>query len=199
MGGDDVGWDVGEVVLRSSPMAHIISADQRGQVCHQCWNRFEEGEGQSCQCGLVFFCGDKCKAEGQLDHKGECGVEGLLDLPDKLLLLLRIWLKLQEAPQEEEGFGRHRSWSDLEDHREEVEEEVGHLLDILHRQLVATVGEEVGTRPIECFATCSFSVCTRPGHLRPDLGSHANEQLQFEVRREIIFWLLPHYCAGPTG
>ena len=64
-----------------------------------------------------------------------------------------------------------------------VEEEVGHLLDILHSQLVTTVGEEVGTCPIECFATCSFSVGTRPGHLRPDLGRHANEQLQFEVRR----------------
>ena len=71
-----------------------------------------------------------------------------------------------------------------------VEEEVGHLLDILHSQLVTTVGEEVGTRPIECFATCSFSVGTRPAYLRPDLGRHANEQLQFEVRREIIFWLL---------
>ena len=36
-----------------------------------------------------------------------------------------------------------RRWVDLEDHWQELEGEAGHLLDILHNQLVAGVGEKV--------------------------------------------------------
>ena len=36
-----------------------------------------------------------------------------------------------------------RRWVDLEDHWQELEEEAGHLLDLLHNQLLAGVGEQV--------------------------------------------------------
>ena len=97
-----------------------------------------------CRCGLVVYCGGRCLAEGRLEHERECRIDGLTHLPDKLLLLLRIWLRLQEGEaKEEDGSGRSRSWFDLEDHWQELEDEADHLLDILHKQLVAAVGEEV--------------------------------------------------------
>ena len=144
MGGEDTGWEVGEVVLTSQPMAHVISASHRAKICHQCWTCIEEEQGKMCGCGVIVYCGDQCHAEGRLEHQSECSIDGLEDLPDKLLLLLRIWLRLQEGEvKEEDEIGRCRRWSDLEDHWQELEVEAGHLLDILHKQLVAAVGEQV--------------------------------------------------------
>ena len=98
-----------------------------------------------CGCGVIVYCGSRCLAEGRIEHEMECHISGLADLPDKLLLLLRVWLRLQEGEvKEEDGrSGRCRRWVDLEDHWQELEEEAGHLLDLLHNQLLATVGEEV--------------------------------------------------------
>ena len=142
MGGEDIGWEPGEVVLSSFPMAHVISASHRGKICHQCWGGFDEG--QMCRCGVVFYCGEGCLDEGRVEHERECGLDGLVDLPDKLLLLLRIWLRLKEGDvKEEEEGGRCRRWTDLEDHWQELEDEACHLLDILHKQLLAAVGAEV--------------------------------------------------------
>ena len=145
MGGEDTGWEVGEVVLTSQPMAHVISSSHRAKICHQCWTCVEKGRGQMCGCGVIVYCGDLCRAEGGLEHESECGIDGLADLPDKLLLLLRIWLRLQEGEVKEEDVrsGRCRRWFDLEHHWQELEAEASHLLDILHKQLVAAVGEEV--------------------------------------------------------
>ena len=145
MGGEDTGWDVGEVVLTSQPMAYVISAPHRTKICHQCWASIEEGQGQMCRCEVIVYCGDQCLAEGRIEHERECHIGGLADLPEKLLLLLRIWLRLQEGEvKEEDGrIGRCRRWFDLEHHWQELEAEAGHLLDILHKQLVAAVGEEV--------------------------------------------------------
>ena len=112
MGGEDIGWEPGEVVLSSFPMAHVISASHRGKICHQCWGGFDEG--QMCRCGVVFYCGEGCLDEGRVEHERECGLDGLVDLPDKLLLLLRIWLRLKEGDvKEEEEGGRCRRWTDL--------------------------------------------------------------------------------------
>ena len=108
-----MGWEVGEVVLTSQPMAHVISASHRRKICHQCWTSIEEGqEGQMCGCGVIVYCGSRCLAEGRIEHERECHISGLADLPDKLLLLLRVWLRLQEGEvKEEDGrSGRCRRW-----------------------------------------------------------------------------------------
>ena len=97
-----------------------------------------------CRCGVIVYCGDRCLAEGRIEHERECHIDGLTHLPDKLLLVLRIWLRLHEgdSKEEDDGIGKSRRWSDLEDHWQELEDEAGHLLDILHKQMVAAVGEE---------------------------------------------------------
>ena len=103
-----------------------------------------------CRCEVIVYCRDRCLAEGRIEHKRECHISGLADLPDKLLLLLRIWLRLQEGEVKEEDVrsGRCRRWFVLEHHWQELEAEASHLLDILHKQLVAAVGEEVRSDPI---------------------------------------------------
>ena len=129
-------------MLRSEPLVHLLSSPHRSSLCDHCW---EEVVGGGEECCSLRYCSPGCREAGREVHGGECGLE-VHALPDRLRLVLRVWLRVRGGGAEEEGGGLRRRWGELENHAAEVEEEVGELLSLLHGQLVAAVGEEAPPR-----------------------------------------------------
>ena len=144
-------------------------------MCETCWTPMRDGGLAVCDyCGLVWYCGEVCKAKDWDDHKLECffiGQEGPGGrvLNDVLRLVGRIWLKMKHGGKsfkEKQGNLQVR-WEELPDHSDELREKNDDFLTSQFHLLEAVMKKE-GMPDMRTFITIYGRIVRNSFYLRSD-------------------------------
>ncbi|XP_045113983.1 N-lysine methyltransferase SMYD2-A-like isoform X2 [Portunus trituberculatus] len=142
----------GEVILRSTPFAHVIDSPFLAMYCDSCIVSSKDTLLRPCpECRVVWYCGDKCREEGHAWHRLECPAlkRRQHNLPPNYVrLLARVILRLRnggdkivEKFTEREG----RRFRDLMSHYSDIKTSEGELKDAeyLRNELGKLIGERL--------------------------------------------------------
>ncbi|XP_063883554.1 uncharacterized protein LOC135112725 [Scylla paramamosain] len=142
----------GEVILRSTPFAHIIDSPYMAMYCDTCITSAKETILRPCpECRVIWYCSEKCQEKGLAWHRLECPAlkRKQHNLPPNYVrLLARVILRLRnggdkyvEKFTEREG----RRFRDLMSHYKDIKKSEGELRDAeyLREELGKFIGERL--------------------------------------------------------
>jgi len=163
-------YQAGDVLLTSKPFSFVIFTKHKSLICSYCWSRLLVSCSAGCEeCGLVRYCGEKCKVAGEQEHMEECRAMGGAELSDQLRLVASIWLKIrkEEINTVEHDGKMTKSWIDLVDHADDWMMESEKLLVEQYNELGLAL-KEPDMPTMETFVEIFGKILTNSFSLRSD-------------------------------
>ncbi|XP_042902365.1 histone-lysine N-methyltransferase SMYD3 isoform X1 [Parasteatoda tepidariorum] len=165
-------FELGELILSSTPFAHVLSNEFRGQYCDYCFIK-KDNLKRCSQCSFLYFCDKNCQVKAWEMHKTEC--KFIKKAGDKkptpsLRLIALIIFKIKKYgtnEPSEDVYGRKVSFASLMSHAEEIKQDLKRCQIIM--AMLITLKEYIGSDNLpppaeftEIFGKMcvnSFSIC----------------------------------------
>lgn len=113
-------FEIGHLVLSSSPYVSVLNRTQRLTRCDFCFKKLDCDRNFTCKvCACVSYCTARCEGHDRADHESECGYM-CSATSDTARLMIRVVEKMKrdETVGENMPDGSRRKMANLMDHKE---------------------------------------------------------------------------------